>query len=62
MKQNTFIAVRHTGENYDVFWNSGWENWSRVSVNNETKQVTHLKGIKMPFYIKAALIKYLRLE
>ena len=66
MKPDSYVTVKaiYTLDGisyYDVWWNKNWETWSRVKIDKNLK-VEHVSGIKMPFYIRNSLIKYLRLE
>lgn len=47
----------------DVFWSIGWDNWSRVRLVTTPKpEFIHIAGIKLPFYVRIALTRYLRLD
>ena len=46
----------------DIFWGNGWDNWSRVQLSAGPKpEFTHVAGIRLPFYVRIATTKYLKL-
>jgi hypothetical protein len=61
------VCVKHlTGMVYDVFWNTGWDTWGRVQLHLDKPKpgavfVQALGGLVLPFHIRNALIKYLRI-
>lgn len=63
-KHNTHVVVRDLPENVmDVFWGIGWDNWSRVRLITSPKpDFIHMGGIKLPFYVRIALTRYLKLS
>jgi hypothetical protein len=63
-KYNTHVVVKNLPDNVmDVFWGEGWDNWSRIRLAQESKpDFVHLQGIKLPFYVRIALARYLHIE
>lgn len=50
------MLVKHLSKTeFDVFFNSGWENWARFEVQGKT--LTQTKGEKVPSNIQAFLNK-----
>lgn len=63
-KHNTHVVVRELPDNVmDVFWGIGWDNWSRVRlVSNPKPDFAHVQGIRLPFYVRTALGRYLKVD
>ena len=61
---NTHVVVKNLPENVmDVFWGEGWGNWSRVRLMHQPKtEFVYMAGTKLPFYVRIALARYLRIE
>ena len=50
------MLVKHISKNeFDVFFNSGWENWARFEVRD--KQLLQTKGVQEPSNIQSFLNK-----
>ena len=47
---------------YDVWWGTGWNNWSRVDVNFLERRINHVKGAQLPYHIRQSLSKYLKVN
>lgn len=48
------MLVKHLSKNeFDVFWNKGWDNWARFTVEN--KNLIQVKGVEVPKNIQAFL-------
>lgn len=64
MQHNTHVVVKTLADFVmDVFWGVGWDNWSRVRLVTAPKaEFFHISGIKLPFYVRIALSRYLRLD
>ena len=50
------MLVKHLSKNeFDVFWNKGWDNWARFEVSNN--QLQQVKGVQVPANIQSFLNK-----
>jgi len=50
------MLVKHIAKNeFDVFFNKGWDNWARFQVEN--KKLTQVKGVEVPSNIISFLEK-----
>jgi len=60
---DTHVHVKQvSGMLYDVFWGKGWDTWGRVEIQLGHKpHIAHVLGLVLPFHIRNALIRYLRL-
>ena len=48
------MLVKHISNNeFDIFWNKGWDNWAHFQVNGKT--LTQTKGIQVPGNIQTFL-------
>lgn len=65
MQHNTHVVVKNLPEQVmDVFWGIGWDSWSRIRLvtTSPKAEFIHMLGIKLPFYVRIALTRYLRLD
>jgi hypothetical protein len=65
MQHNTHVVVKSLPEQVmDIFWGVGWDNWSRVRLSTASPKAEfiHMAGIRLPFYVRIALSRYLRLD
>ena len=48
----------------DIFWGEGWTNWSRVRIENvpgSRPTFHHVKGFGLPWNVRSAVIRHLRI-
>jgi hypothetical protein len=48
------MLVKHLSKNeFDIFWNKGWENWGRFEIQGKT--LVQTKGVPVPGNIQTFL-------